>query len=106
LLVPSPPLLLLSLSSLSTIIAEENIAGGVLLSTDANLGAIPFDKEDVNNVDNNGVMVAAVIATPDTMGGNVARDAIVLALSSLTRRTLISILLVMYKKSSLNNVDL
>ena len=67
-LVPPPPLLLLSLSSLSTIIAEENIAGGVLLSTDANLGAIPFDKEDVNNVDNNGVMVAAVIATPDTMG--------------------------------------
>ena len=52
-------------------------------------------------------MVAAVIATLDTTGGDDVREAIVLALSSSTQRTLISILLVIHlKKSSLKDVDL
>ena len=76
------------------------------MSADADLDAVPTDKEDVIDVDNDGAMVAAAIATPDTTGGNDAREGIVLALSSSTRGTYISILLVIHKKTSLNDVDL
>ncbi len=87
----APPSLLPSSSTLSFAIAEEDIAGGVLLSVGANLDAIPADKEDVVDTDNNGAMVAAVIAMMDTTGGNDAREAFVLALSLSTRRALILI---------------
>ena len=65
---------------------EEDVAGGVPLSDDTDLNAVPTNKEDVVDVDDNGAMVAAVIATPDTMGGNNPREAIILALSSSTQR--------------------
>ena len=98
---------MLSSSLLSSAIAEEHVAGGAPSSANADIDAVPADKEDVIDVDNNGAMVAVVIATPDTMGGNNVREAIVLALSSSTQRTLISILLVIHKLfSSLNDVDL
>ena len=73
--------------------------GGVPSSADANLDAVSADKEDVINVDNDGAMVAAVIATPDTTGGKDAREVIVLALLLSTRRILISLLLVIHKKN-------
>ena len=56
------PLLLLS-SSLSSAIAEENVAGGSPSSANADLDAIPADKEDAVDVDDDRAMVAAVIAT-------------------------------------------
>ena len=68
----------------STSRAEEHIAGGAPSSADANLDAVPADKEKVVHIDNGGAMVAVVIATPDTTGGDDAREAIVLALSSST----------------------
>ena len=99
--------LFLSSSSSSSAIAEEHVARGVPSSAGANLDTVPTDKEDVVDVDDDGAMVAAVIATPNTTRGDNAREAIVLALSSSTRRTLISILLVIhYIFSSLNDVDL
>ena len=73
---PLAPLSLLSWSSLSSAIAEEDVARWVPSSADANLNALPADKENVVDADNDGAMVAAVIATPDTMGGNDAREAI------------------------------
>ncbi len=101
----APPLLLSSSSS--STIAEEHVAGGVPSSADANLNAVPADKEDVVDVDDNGAMVAAVIATPDTTGGDDSREAIVLALSSSTRRKLKLKLLVIHNLfSSLKDVDL
>ena len=90
----APPSLLL-LSLLSSTIAEEDVAGGVLLFADADLDAVPADKEDIVNADNNGAMVAAVIAMPDTTGGDGARMAIALELLSSTQRALIVISLVM-----------
>ncbi len=78
-----PPLLLSSSSSPSAI-AEEHVAGGVLSTADADLNTVPADKEDFVDVGDNGAMVAAVIATPDTTGGDDTREAIVLALSSST----------------------
>jgi len=60
-----------------------------------------------NQNPDNGAMVAAVIATPDTMGGNDGREVIVLALSSSMWRALIVISLVMNTFfSSFNDVDL
>ena len=88
----APPSLSLLLSST---IVEEHVAGGVPSSADANLDAVPTDKEDVVDVDNDGAMVAAVIATPDTTGGNDAREVIVLALLSSMQRALTVISLVM-----------
>ena len=88
----APPLLS---SSSSSAIAEEHVAGGAPSSADANLDAVPTDKEDVVDVDNVRVMVAAVIATPDTTGGNDAREVIVLALLSSMQRALTVISLVM-----------
>jgi hypothetical protein len=85
----------LLLSSSLSAIAEEHVTGGAPLSADANLNAVPADKEDVIDVDDDGAMVAAVIATPGTMGGDDARETIVLALSSSTRRALTVISLVM-----------
>ena len=73
----------MSTSSLSAI-ADEHVAGGAPLSAHADLNAVPADKEDVINVDDNRAMVAAVIATLDTTRGDNAREAILLALSSLT----------------------
>ncbi len=70
----------LLLSLLSSAIAEEHIAGRVPLSVDADLDAVPTDKEDVVNVDDNRAMVVAVIATPDTTGGDNAREAVVFEL--------------------------
>ena len=102
----APPLLSSLSLSPSSAIVEKHVTGGVPSPANANLDAIPADKEDVINVDDDGAMVVAVIAMPDTTGGNDARDVIVLALLLLTRRTLISILLVIHKKSSLNDVDL
>jgi hypothetical protein len=78
------------LSSSSSAIAEEDVAGGVPSSVDANLDAVPATKEDVVNADDDGATVAAVIATPDTTGGDDAREVIILALSSSTRRALIN----------------
>jgi hypothetical protein len=102
----APPLLLLSSLS-SSAIAEEDVTGGVPSSVDADLDAVPATKEDGVDVDDNGATVVAVIATPDTTGGNDAREAIVLALSSSTRRALIVISLVMNTFfSSFNDVDL
>jgi hypothetical protein len=102
----APPLLLLSSLS-SSAIAEEDVAGGVPSSVDADLDAVPATKEDGVDVDDNGATVVAVIATPDTTGGNDAREAIVLALSSSTRRALIVLSLVMNTFfSSFNDVDL
>ena len=52
-------------------------------------------------------MVAVVIATPDTMGGNDAREAIIIALLTSTGRALLVISLVMNTFfSSFNDVDL
>ncbi len=79
----------------STSRAEEHVAGGAPSSADADLDAVPADKEDVINIDDDGAMVAAVIATPDTMGGNDTREAIILALSSSTGHALTVISLVM-----------
>ena len=100
------PSLLLSSPS-SSAIAEGDVAGGVPSSVDADLNAVPANKEDVFDADDDGAMVAPVIATPDTMGGDDAREAIVLALSLSTRHALIVILLVMNTfVSSFNDVDL
>ena len=55
----------------------------MLSSANANLNAVPTDKEDVVDVEDDGAMVGAVIATPDTMGGDDAREAVVLALLSV-----------------------
>ena len=102
----APPLLLLSSLS-SSAIAEEDVAGGVPVSVDANLDAVPANKEDIVNTDNDGATAAAVIAMPDTTGGDDVREAIVLALSSSTRRALIVISLVMDTFfSSFYDVDL
>jgi len=79
--------LLLSSSS-SSAIAEEDVEGGVPSSVDADLNAVPANKEDVIDTDDDGAMVAAVIAMPDTTGGNDMREAIVLALLLSTRRAL------------------
>ena len=84
----APPSLLLPSSS-SSAIAEVDVVGGVTLSVDADLDVVPANKEDVVDADVNGATVAAVIATPDTTGGDDAREAIVLALSSSTRHALI-----------------
>ena len=101
----APPLLLSSSSP--SAIAEEHIAGGAPCSTNADLNAVPADKEDVVGVDNDKAMVAAVIVTPDTTGGDDAREVIVLALLSSTRRKLKLKLLVIHNLfSSLNDVDL
>ena len=91
----APSSLLSSLSSSSSAIAEEDVAGVVPSSVDADLDAVPATKEDVVDADDDGAMVAAVIPTPDTTGGDDAREAIVLALSSSTRRALIVLSLVM-----------
>jgi len=64
-------------------------------SVDAELDTVPANKEDVVDADGDGAMVAAVIATPDTTGGEDAREAIVLALLSSTQCALIVISLVM-----------
>ena len=64
------------------------------MSADANLDAVPANKKNVVNADDDGAMAAAVIATSDTMGDKDTREVIVLALLSLTGLTLISILLV------------
>jgi len=81
--------------SSSSAIAEEDVAGGVPSSVDVDLDAVPATKEDVVDADDNGATVAAVIATvaaviatPDTTGDDDSREAIVLALSSSTRRAL------------------
>ena len=67
----------------------------------------PATKEDVVDAEDDGATVAEVIATPDTTGGDDAREAIVLALSSSTRRALIVLSLVMNTFfSSFNDVDL
>ena len=79
-------LLLLSLLLSPSAIPEEDIAGGVLSSADTDLDTAPADNEDVVDADNNRAMVATVIAMPDTMGGNNAREAIILALLPLTRQ--------------------
>jgi hypothetical protein len=98
--------LLLS-SSLSSVIAGVDVVGGVTSSVDADLDVVPATKEDVVDADDDGATVAAVIATPDTMGGDDAREAIVLALLLLTRRALIVLSLVMNTFfSSFNDVDL
>ena len=94
-------------SSSSSAIAEEDVAGGVPSSVDADLDAVPATKEDVVDADDDGATVAEVIATPDTTGGDDAREAIVLALSSSTRRALMVVSLVMNTFfSSFNDVDL
>ena len=99
----APPLLSLLLSA----IAEKHVAGGVPLSANTDLNAVPADKDDIVNVDGDGTMVAAVIDTPDTTGGDDAREAIVFALSSSTRRKFKLKLLVIHNFfSSLNDVDL
>ncbi len=74
----------------SSAIAEEDIVRGVPSSVDADLDAVPATKEDVVDADDDGATVAEVIATPDTTGVDDAREAIVLALSSSTRRALIN----------------
>ncbi len=100
------PSLLSSLSS-SSAFMEEDFAGGVPSSVDAELDAVPANKEDVVDADDDGATVAAVIATLDTTGGDGARKAIILALSSSMRRALIVISLVMNTFfSSFNDVDL
>jgi len=81
---PLVPPSLLSSSSSSSAIAEEDAAGGVPSSVEADLDAVPANKEDIVDADNDGAMVAAVIATLDTTGGDDAREAILLALSSST----------------------
>ena len=102
----APPSLLLSSSS-SSAIAEVDVVGGVTSSVDADLDVVPATKEDVVDADDDGATVAAVIATPDTTGGDDAREAIVLALSSSTRHALIVLSLVMNTFfSSFNDVDL
>ncbi len=77
--------MLSSSSSSSSAIAEEDVAGGVPSSVDVDLDAVPATKEDVVDVDDDGATVEAVIATPDTTGGNDEREAIVLALLLPTR---------------------
>jgi hypothetical protein len=92
---------------LSSAIAEVDIVGGVTSSVNADLDVVPATKEDVVDADDDGATVAAVIATPDTTGGNDAREVIVLALSSSTRHALIVLSLVMNTFfSSFNDVDL
>ena len=87
--------LLLS-SSLSSVIAGVDVVGGVTSSVDANLDVVPATKEDVVDVDDDGATVAAVIATPDTTGGDdLVREVIVLELSLSTRYALIVLSLVM-----------
>ncbi len=96
-----------SSSSSSSPIAEEDVAGGVPSSVDANLDAVPATKEDIVYADEDGAMVAEVIAKPETTGGDNAREAIVLALSSSMPRALIVLSLVMNTFfSSFNDVDL
>jgi hypothetical protein len=88
-------------------IAEEHVTGGAPSSADANLDAVPTDKEDIVNVDDNRAMVAAVIATPNTKGDNDAREVIVLALLSPAQCILTVISLVMNTFfSSFNDVEL
>jgi hypothetical protein len=102
----APPSLLSSLSSLSAI-AEVDVVGGVTSSVDADLDIVPATKEDVVDADDDGATVAAVIATPDTTGGDDVREVIVLALSSSTRHALLVLSLVMNTCfSSFNDVDL
>jgi hypothetical protein len=60
----APPSLLSSSSSLSSAITEEDVAGGVPSSIDADLDAVPATKEDVVDADDDGATVAAVIPTP------------------------------------------
>ncbi len=84
----TPLALLLSSLSSSSAIAEVDVVGGVTSSVDADLDVVPATKEDVVNADDDRATVAAVIATPDTTGGNDASEAIVLALSSLTQHAL------------------
>ena len=84
----TPLALLLSLSSSSSAIAEVDVVGGVTSSVDDDLDVVPATKEDVVDADDDGATVAAVIATPDTTGGDDASEVIVLALSSLTRHAL------------------
>ena len=86
---------LVASSSSSSAIAEEDVPGGVPSSIDADLDAVPATKEDVVDADDDRAMVAAVIATTDTTGGDDAREAIVPALSSSTRCALIVLSLVM-----------
>jgi hypothetical protein len=84
-----------------------DVVGGVTSSADADLDVVPATKEDVVDADDDGATVAAVIATPDTTGGDNAREAIVLALSSLTRHALIVLSLLMNTFfSSFNDVVL
>ena len=89
------PLAASSSLSLSSAIAEEDVPGGVPSSVDANLDAVPATKVDVVDADDDGATVAAVIATPDTTGGDDAREAIVLALLSSARCALLVLSLVM-----------
>jgi hypothetical protein len=102
-----PSLLLSSSSSSSSAIAEVDVVGGVTSSVDADLDVVPATKEDVVDVDDDGATVATVIATPDTTGGDDAREAIVLAFSSSTRHALIILSLLMNTFfSSFNDVVL
>jgi hypothetical protein len=78
-----------SSSSSSSAIVEVDVVGGVTSSVDADLDVVPATKEDVVDAEDDGATVAAVIATPDTTGGDDTREAIVLALSLSTRRALI-----------------
>jgi hypothetical protein len=82
----APPSLLSLLSSLSSssAIMKVDVVGGVTSSVDADLDVVPATKEDVVDADDDGATVAAVIAMPDTTGGDDASEAIVLALSSST----------------------
>jgi hypothetical protein len=103
----APPSLLLSSSSSSSAIAEVDVVGGLTSSVDADLDVVPATKEDVVDADDDGATVAAVIATPDTTGGDDAREAIVLALSSSTRHAFIILSLLMNTCfSSFNDVVL
>jgi hypothetical protein len=93
--VDATPLAASSSSSSSSAIAEEDVPGGVPLSVDADLDAVPATKEDVVYADDDRATVAAVVATPDTTDGDDAREVIVTALSSSTRCALIVLSLVM-----------
>ncbi len=93
---PLAPPSLLSSSSSSSAITEVDVVGGVTSSVDADLDVVPATKEDIVDADDDGAMVAAVIATPDTTGGDdLAREVIVLELLSSTRYALIVLSLVM-----------
>jgi hypothetical protein len=77
-------------------ITEVDVVGGVTSSVDADLDVVPATKEDVVDADDDGATVAAVIATPDTTGGDdLVREVIVLELSLSTRYALIVLSLVM-----------